>query len=42
MESPRARKAIIIDSFVGKTLLIEREWVDGRITVVLVCELTGI
>jgi hypothetical protein len=31
-----------IDSFVGKILIIEREWVAGRITVVLVRQPIGI
>ena len=30
------------DSFVGKTLLIEREWVDGRITLILVRQPVGV
>jgi hypothetical protein len=29
-------------SFVGKVLLVEREWVDGRMTVILVREPIGI
>ncbi len=31
-----------IDSFVGKLLIIEREWVTGRMTVVLVEQVLGI
>jgi hypothetical protein len=31
-----------IGSFVGKILLIEREWIDGRMTVVLVRKPIGI
>jgi hypothetical protein len=31
-----------VESFVGKTLIIEREWVAGRVTVVLVREALGI
>ncbi len=41
-ESSQVRPVLGIDSFVGKTLIIEREWVDGRITVVLVREPVGI
>ena len=29
-------------SFIGKTLLIEKEWVDGRMTVILVRQPLGI
>lgn len=29
-------------SFLGKTLIIEREWVEGRITVILVRQPIGI
>jgi hypothetical protein len=35
-ESARVREAMKIDSFLGKTLLIEREWIAGRITFILV------
>jgi len=31
-----------IGSFVGKTLIIEREWVAGRMTVILVRKPIGI
>jgi hypothetical protein len=31
-----------IGSFVGKILLVEREWVDGRMTVILVRTPIGI
>jgi hypothetical protein len=41
-EDAQVRKAMNIGSFVGKILLIEREWVDGRITVVLVRQPIGI
>ncbi len=41
-ENSQVRAAIGIDSFVGKILIIEREWVAGRISVVLVQEPVGI
>ncbi len=41
-EDAQVRKAMNIGSFVGKVLLIEREWVDGRITVVLVRQPIGV
>ena len=41
-ESEQVHKAMNRDSFVGKTLLIEREWVDGRITVILVRQPVGV
>jgi hypothetical protein len=41
-ESSQVRAAMGIDSFVGKILIIEREWVPGRITVVLVQQPVGI
>ena len=41
-EDAQVRKVMNIGSFVGKTLLIEREWVDGRITVILVRQPIGI
>ena len=41
-EDAQVRKVMNIGSFVGKTLLIEREWVDGRMTVILVRQPIGI
>lgn len=42
LESEQVRSAGERDSFVGKTLLIEREWVDGRTTVILVRQPVGV
>lgn len=41
-EDAQVRKAMNRESFVGKILLIEREWVDGRVTVILVRQPIGI
>ena len=41
-ENSQVRAALGTDSFVGKILIIEREWVAGRITVVLVRQPVGI
>jgi L-lactate utilization protein LutC len=41
-EDAQVRKALNIGSFVGKTLLIEREWVNERMTVILVREPIGV
>jgi len=41
-ESQRVREAMGIDSFVGKTLVYEREWIKGRVTVLLVDEPLGV
>lgn len=41
-EDAQVRKVMNIGSFVGKILLIEREWVDGRMTVILVRQPIGI
>jgi len=41
-EDSQVRKVMNIGSFVGKLLLIEREWIDGRMTVILVREAIGI
>lgn len=41
-EDAQVRKVLPVGSFVGKTLLIEREWIDGRITVILVRQPIGI
>jgi YkgG family uncharacterized protein len=41
-EESQVRKLANIGTFVGKILLIEREWVNERMTVILVREPTGI
>ncbi|MGO8946522.1 MAG: LUD domain-containing protein [Ktedonobacterales bacterium] len=41
-EDAQVRKVMNIGSFVGKILIIEREWVDGRMSVVLVRTPIGI
>src|SRR6266699_1318317 len=41
-EDAQVRKVMNIGSFVGKILLVEREWVDGRMTVILVRQPIGI
>ena len=41
-EDAQVRKVMNIGSFVGKTLLIERKWVNGRMTVILVRKPIGI
>jgi len=41
-EDEQVRKVLPAGSFIGKTLLIEREWIDGRITVILVRQPIGI
>jgi hypothetical protein len=41
-EDAQVRKAMNIGSFVGKILIVEREWVDGRMTVILVRQPIGI
>jgi hypothetical protein len=41
-EDAQLRKAMNVGSFVGKILLIEREWAKGRTTVILVREPIGI
>jgi hypothetical protein len=41
-EDAQVRKVMNIASFVGKILLVEREWVDGRMTVILVRQPIGI
>jgi L-lactate utilization protein LutC len=41
-ESVQIRKIMNADSFVGKTLIIEREWINGRMTVILVRKPIGI
>jgi hypothetical protein len=41
-EEAQVRKAAKIGTFVGKILIIEREWINGRMTVILVREPIGI
>ena len=41
-EGTQVRQVLNMGSFIGKTLLIEREWVDGRMTVILVRQPIGI
>jgi hypothetical protein len=41
-EEAQVRKAINIGTFVGKILIIEREWVNERMTIILVREPIGI
>lgn len=41
-EDDQVRKAMNRGSFVGKVLLVEREWVDDRMTVILVRQPIGI
>jgi hypothetical protein len=41
-EEAQVRKAINIGTFVGKILIIEREWVNERMTLILVREPIGI
>ena len=41
-EDAQTRQAVGIGSFVGKILIIEREWVNDRMTVILVREPIGI
>ncbi len=38
----QVRKVMNTGSFVGKILIVEREWVNGRMTVVLVRQPIGI
>ena len=41
-EDTQVRQVLNMGSFIGKTLLIEKEWVDGRMTVILVRQPLGI
>ena len=41
-EDALVRKAANMGSFVGKTLIVEREWVNERMTVILVREPIGV
>ncbi len=40
-ENAQVRQAMNMDSFVGKILIVEREWVDGRKSAILVREPVG-
>jgi LUD domain len=41
-EDAMVRERMNINTFIGKLLIIRREWVDGRVTVVLVRERLGV
>jgi hypothetical protein len=41
-EEAQVRKAANMSTFVGKILIVEREWVNGRTTVILVREPIGL
>jgi hypothetical protein len=41
-EDAQVRKVMHSGSFVGKILIVEREWVSGRMTVILVRQQIGI
>jgi len=41
-EETQVRNAANIGTFVGKILIVEREWTNGRMTVILVREAIGI
>lgn len=41
-EDAQVRKVTNMGTFVGKILIVEREWVSGRMTVILVKEPIGI
>jgi hypothetical protein len=41
-EEAQVRKSANLSTFVGKILIIEREWVNGRTTVILVRQPIGI
>jgi hypothetical protein len=41
-EDARVRQRVNFGTFVGKILIIRREWIDGRITVILVREPVGV
>ncbi len=41
-EDAMVRERLKISTFMGKILIIRREWVDGRMTVILVCEPVGV
>jgi hypothetical protein len=41
-EDEQVRKVLPAGSFIGKTLIIEREWASGRMAVILVREALGV
>jgi hypothetical protein len=41
-EDAQVRQVMSSGSFIGKTLIVEREWVSGRMTVILVRQPVGI
>jgi LUD domain len=41
-EDAMVRERMNISTFIGKVLIIRREWVDGRVTVILVREAVGV
>jgi len=41
-EEAIVRERMNVGTFIGKLLIIRREWIDGRITVVLVREPVGV
>jgi hypothetical protein len=41
-EDARVRRQLNMGTFLGKVLIIRREWIDGRITVILVREPVGV
>ena len=41
-EDTQVRQVLNMGSFIGKTLLIEREWINGRMTVILVRQPIGV
>ena len=41
-EDAQVRKVANMGSFVGKILIVEREWINGRVTVFLVREPIGV
>ena len=41
-EEEQVRKAANMGTFVGKILIVEREWVNGRMAVILVREPIGV
>jgi hypothetical protein len=41
-ENTMVRQRMNIDTFIGKVLIIRREWIDGRITLILVKEAVGV
>lgn len=41
-EDALVRERMNISTFIGKLLIIRREWIDGRVTVILVREAVGV